>query len=84
MQKQLTAKEYADIIEQLDRKGIHYNKTVKDDIHFKCDVHPYIPDPLPEVIALFHKIGNTWIFHGSTKTLVIKNTNFSLTPKQNK
>jgi len=76
--KELTAQEYADIIEELDQRGIHYNKLCGDDIHFKCDVNPYTPEPLTEIIELWNKIGNTWTFHGSTKTLIIKNSNFTL------
>lgn len=70
--------QFVDTLQELERHGIHYDKTTGQDLHFKCDVHPYLPDPLPETIRLFHKIGNIWTFYGPTKTLVIKNLNFSV------
>ena len=72
------SQEYADTIEELDRRGIHYDRTKDEDIHFKCDENPYLPVPNHELRELFHKIGNIWTYFGSTKTLVIKNTSYKL------
>jgi hypothetical protein len=79
-----TKEEYKDVIEQLDLKGIHFNRydEKNEEIHFKCSINPYLPTPLKFVMDLLHQIGNGWVFDGSNKTLVIKNTNFSYPKKQ--
>ena len=78
MSKELSAQEYADTIEELDRRGIHYDKTKDEDVYFKCDSNPYLPVPNHETRELFKRIGNIWTYFGSTKTLVIKNTSYKL------
>jgi hypothetical protein len=75
---ELTAQEYADIMEELDRRGIHYEKSKGDDVYFKCSVNPFYPEELTETIALWHKIGNDYTFHRSNQMLVIKNTHFHI------
>lgn len=78
---ELSAQEYSDIMEELDRRGIHYERTNGDDVYFKCSVNPFYPEELTETIALWHKIGNDFTFHRSNNTLIVKNVNYSLSNK---
>lgn len=71
--------EYSDIMEELDRRGIHYERSKGDDVYFKCSVNPFFPEELKETIQLWHKIGNDWNFNKSNNMLVVKNTHFQLT-----
>lgn len=79
--QELTAQEYSDLLAELERRGIHYERTKGDDVHFKCDINPFYPKELDETIALWHKIGNNWTFNRSNNMLVVKNTHFLLNKK---
>ena len=66
------------VLKELEAHGIHFHKEVKEDLYFKCDTNPYLPEQDNELIRLFEQIGNIWTYHGSNKTLIIKNVNLGI------
>lgn len=67
------------VIDQLEKEGIHYKHTTirTKEMHFKCDINPFFPKELKEVIDLWRKLGNNWVFNRDTNTLVIQDKSLS-------